>query len=111
MNCLRGLPAEPDGDLSAGCFPQRFDAASLNNSFSFACHFPIVDLDLSDFPNIEIYFGVRKQFVYRGDLVPVVNKVADIIGELDRQFIWLLRLGGLLELFLLFCCCFLQLPE
>ena len=111
MDRLGGLPAELDCDLQVGDLPQRFDALCAYGNFSLPGDFPAIDLVFSDFPNVEIDFGVREQFVYRFDFVPVVDKISDIVGERGRKIIWLLRLGGLLELFLLFCYGFLEASE
>lgn len=111
MDRLGGLPAELDCDLQVGDLPQRFDALCAYGNFSLPGDFPAIDLVFSDFPNVEIDFGVREQFVYRFDFVPVVDKISDIVGERGREVIWLLRLGGLLELFLLFCYGFLEAAE
>ncbi len=91
--------------------PQCFDALCAYGNFSLPCDFPAIDFVFSDFPNVEVDFGVFEQFFYRFDFVPVVDKISDIVGERGREVIGLLCFGGLLELFLLLCCCFLQLPE
>jgi hypothetical protein len=91
--------------------PQRLDALCAYGNFSLPGDFPVIDLVFSDFPNVEIDFGVREQFFYRFDFVPVVDKISDIVGERGREVIWLLCLGGLLQFFLLFGYGFLQLPE
>lgn len=111
MDRFGGLSAELDCDLQVGDLPQRLDALCTYGNFSLPGDFPAIDFVFSDFPNVEVDFGVREQFVYRFDFVPVVDKISDIVGERGRKIIWLLCLGGLLELFLLFGCCFLQLPE
>jgi hypothetical protein len=91
--------------------PQRFNALCAYGNFSLSCDFPAVDFVFSDFPNVKIDFGVREQFVYRFDLVPVVDKISDIVGKRGREVIGLLCLGGLLELSLLFGYGFLEAAE
>ena len=91
--------------------PQRFDAVFVYDGLSLPCDFPAIDFVFSDFPNVEIDFGVREQFFYCFDSVPVVDKISDIVGERGREVIWLLCLGGLLELFLLFGYGFLEAAE
>ncbi len=81
LDRLGGFASELDGDLSAGNLPQRLDAVFVDDGFSLASDLPSVDFDLSDFPNIEIDFGVGDQFLCRGDLVSVVNKISGVVGE------------------------------
>lgn len=81
LDRLGGFASELDGDLPAWDLPQRLDAVFIDDGFSFACDFPSVDLDLGDFPNIKIDLGIGDQFLCRGDLVPVVNKISGVVGE------------------------------
>lgn len=81
LNRLGSFSFELDDDLSAWDLPQRLDAVFINDSFSFTGDFPSVDLDLGDFPNIEIDLGIGDQFLCRGDLVPVVDKISGVVGE------------------------------
>ncbi len=111
LDRLGGLASELDCDLQVGDLPQRFNALCAYGNFSLSCDFPAVDFVFSDFPNVKIDFGVREQFVYRFDLVPVVDKISDIVGKRGREVIGLLCLGGLLELSLLFGYGFLEAAE
>ena len=81
LDRLGGLASELDGDLPAWDLPQRLDAVFIDDGFSLASDFPSVDLDLGDFPNIKIDLGIGDQFLCRGDLVSVVNKISGVVGE------------------------------
>lgn len=81
LDRLGGFASELDGDLSAWDLPQRLDAVFVDDGFSLASDLPSVDLDLGDFPNIKIDLGVGDQFLCRGDLVSVVNKISGVVGE------------------------------
>lgn len=81
LDRLGGFAPELDGDLPAWDLPQRLDAVFVDDGFSLASDLPSVDFNLGDFPNIEINLGVGDQFLCRGDLVSVVNKISGVVGE------------------------------